>query len=146
VDLARLLMQVAIVALVGGGGCWHLRTQVRTIGGAATAREPSHGGRLEPGSVPPAVSPSVARFFDEDQELLPQFVRYRKEGLLAVDPETLIPTWYPDGEGTQRQRVAEFETTLRAVMVERSSGADAERSEAMRILTALRTLRSLVRT
>jgi hypothetical protein len=91
----------------------------------------------------------MARFFDRDRKLLPEFVPYRKDGLLAVDPKTLIPTWYPDGDGSPAQRVEEFEATLRAWIVAGPrdvTGAGAADHPEMRLLAALRTLRSTVRT
>lgn len=151
-DWERLLLQVAIVGLGVGALFWLAHARPGSASHAATHPRPSNPSRAaEPGSVPPDVSPSMATFFDQDRDLLPELVPYRKEGLLAVDPETLIPTWYPDSEGSPRQRVAEFETTLRAVRTagpralepDQSAGDD---SEVTRLLAALRVLRSVMRT
>jgi hypothetical protein len=150
-DLSRLLIQIAIVGLVAGALYWHAHAKPGGACGAATDTRPSNPSNPAGAAPPLDVSPSMAKLFDEDRFLLPELVPYRKEGLLAVEPETLLPVWWPevDGEGVRwspRQRIRALEAAVQARMAARAPGGAGagDDFEVTRILAALRYLRSVV--
>lgn len=107
IDWERLLVQVAIIGFVAGALYW--QTQARPTGGRTPAASkgpgtPPTSSRTVTASPPTSsrtmppmsdVSPSMAKLFDSDGELLREVQPFDQRGLLAVEPDTLLPTWWP---------------------------------------------------
>jgi hypothetical protein len=148
-DVTRLLVQMAIVGLIAGALSWH------TAAG--------HAGRARPASVPPrgplsphgpaasrpGTSPSMARLFSPDGQLVPEARPFDEGSLLSVESDTLLPVWWSDTdeEGipwSPRQRIRAFEDVVRAHIAAGPRNVD-DGSEVKRILAALRYLRSVTR-
>jgi hypothetical protein len=95
----------------------------------------------------------MVTLFDADGEFFAALVPYRQEGLLAIEPESRLPVWWPevDAEGIQwspQERIRAFEAAVRTCMGParpREPGvAFGHRFEATQILAAMYLLRSYV--